>query len=458
MTRGVAGDALQTAAANVAIFAVGFATGILAARLLGPTDRGNLAAIQTWPTFLAMISTLGLGEALVYLAGREPDRRGRYLGSTAVLGLAASAPIVAVGYFLMPTLLAAQSSTTVFWARCYLLLCGLYVLQMAPLRALWGRKDFGICNAFRLLQSLSWLAVLCIAWTLHEGHPQFLSNGLLIAYVLLCFPIWRATLKRVPGPYRPEPRQWGAMLRFGLPSITGNVPQMLNLRLDQMLMAALIPPRLLGLYAVAVAWSGAAQALLRALAGIHFAHIASLAHDTERQLKLFGRVVRMVTVLAIATGGCLLAFTPWGLPLLFGSRFKPAVPAALILTFASGVFGINLAVEEGLRGLGRPAMVLWAELAGLGITGLSLWLLLPRMGIMGAALASILSYSVVGVILIVQTRKVTGLAARALLRPSISEVRESFEKLYLSTRSRGRDTKNSAQDLADDRLRTAQGR
>ena len=41
---------VQTAGANAVITGFGFLTGMLAARLLGPAGRGELAAIQVFPT------------------------------------------------------------------------------------------------------------------------------------------------------------------------------------------------------------------------------------------------------------------------------------------------------------------------------------------------------------------------------------------------------------------------
>ena len=49
---------LLTAATNVILALLGLLTGILAARLLGPQGRGELAAIQAWPSFIATVAIL----------------------------------------------------------------------------------------------------------------------------------------------------------------------------------------------------------------------------------------------------------------------------------------------------------------------------------------------------------------------------------------------------------------
>ena len=47
------GAVLQTLLVRVFILAINLATGIITARALGPIGRGELAAMQLWPYFLA---------------------------------------------------------------------------------------------------------------------------------------------------------------------------------------------------------------------------------------------------------------------------------------------------------------------------------------------------------------------------------------------------------------------
>src|SRR5205807_2768324 len=116
-------------------------------------------------------------------------------------------------------------------------------------------------------------------------------------------------------------------------------------------------------------------------------------------------------------GGVLLILGPVGIPLLFGARFSPAIPAALILTVAGAVLGLNMILEEGIRGLGDTRPILWSELAGLTTTIAALALLLRPLGIVGAAIALLLAYVAVCACLVIQVRSKTGCSAANLLRP-----------------------------------------
>jgi O-antigen/teichoic acid export membrane protein len=124
------------------------------------------------------------------------------------------------------------------------------------------------------------------------------------------------------------------------------------------------------------------------------------------------------------------AVTPWVLPFLFGAAFAAAIPAALIMVGASAIAAVNTVLEEGLRGLGRPMAVLWAELCGLAVTAVALLILLRPLGIVGAALASVCGYSTVLVTLVIASRTLTHYAPMALLRPG----REEIEQIWRASR------------------------
>jgi O-antigen/teichoic acid export membrane protein len=92
---------------------------------------------------------------------------------------------------------------------------------------------------------------------------------------------------------------------------------------------------------------------------------------------------------------------------------------------------MNVVIEQGLLGLGEPALVMRSELTGLAVTAVSLALLLRPFGIMGAAIASMLSYATVAACLLFQSYRVTGNSAIDMLIPRIDEIRRYVERARL---------------------------
>jgi O-antigen/teichoic acid export membrane protein len=420
---------LLTTGANIALAALGVVTGVISARLLGVQGRGELAAIQLWPSFLAGIALLGVPEALTYFTARDMSHAGRHLASAVSLALLISIPFTIVGYWLMPIFLQAQSDGIVNVARVYLIFLPLSALIAVPYQSLRGLGDFVVWNAMRLLPGLTWLGLLLICSMTHLANAQTLAVGYLCTYAFLFIPVGLTIVRRVPRPYKVDPGSWIPMMRYGVPSALSSIPYALNLRMDQMLMLGFLPSNTLGLYVVAVTWSGAVSPLLNAIGSVIFPRIAS-SHLAEQRVNLMAQGTRMTVLLAGMLTFCVLIVTPVALPFLFGVDFAVVVPTALVLVIAGGVAGINTVLEESLRGLGHPKAVLLAELIGLVATISLLVLLLRPLGTMGAALASMLAYSGVTVVLLREIQKTTGCSWQYILRPGRQEV----ESLYRQAR------------------------
>jgi len=396
----------QVLAINVLMAVMGLASGLLAARLLGPERRGELAAIQSWPMLFAALAMLGMPEALVYFSSRERCRAADYLGTATIIALLAGVGFLTVGWILMPVLLCSQTLSTIWFARIYLLMIPLYAVIDLPRNVLRATSAWGTWNGLRLIHTSLWLTVLvgsCIA-------KRFTNPGMLVCLflglqVLFALPHSLVIARNVPGPYRCSASCRRQLLEYGIPTMLTILPQTLNLRLDQLLMASLLAPQPLGYYVVAVAWAGAAAPVFQSVGAVLFPYISAMhepLHYHEFLKVHFPRVLLLVSSITIL----LLAVTPVAIRLLFGPEFSPSIPAALILTTASGFSGLNLILSASLQGLGRPKSILKAEFLGLAVTMVSLAILLPAFGIVGAAVSSFLAYSFTTCALIISTLRI----------------------------------------------------
>src|SRR5262249_47757267 len=215
-------------------------------------------------------------------------------------------------------LLAAQSATVIGAARWYLMVVPVVALLGLPFYPMRGRGDFSAWNALRITPAATWLVILVVAWLVGCHSPTTLAYTYLIGLSLLFFPVAFVTRRRIPGSFAPQRQQFEPLLRYGLPCMLTTFPQTLNLRLDQMLMAGLLPPIDLGLYVAAVAWSGALFPLLNALGWALFPKVAGEPNE-ERRMRSFVQGSRLGSLLAAATGLLLMVVTPGAMILLFGS-------------------------------------------------------------------------------------------------------------------------------------------
>ena len=406
-SRSFGSQVLLTTGTNLVLAAMALVTGSLTARFLGPAGRGELAAMQTWAVMIALLAALGLPDAVVYFTSRMPQRGGQYLASAVCLHLISAVPFILASWLVLPLLLQAQTpeviSAAQWYTAAFVLLQATQGMLLHPLR---GRNDFVPWNLLRILYMVGWLTVLLLAGLLQRATPQFLAVGFLLSLVIVGVPTLLVVMRRVPGPLANDTQVWRPMLSYGLPLALGSVPQMFNLRLDQLMMAALLPPTSLGYYAVAVAWGSAAGPLLNGIGAVLFPRVANASTSSE-QISQLGRVMRLSSVCTFGFSLALLLITPLAIITLFGMAFAPAVSAAMILVVASGVNGFNVILEEGARGLGATRVVMWAEMIGLVVTVVALGFLLRPFEIMGAAVASVLGYLTIMIALLAQVRQIT---------------------------------------------------
>ncbi len=405
---------LLTLLTNMILAVMALVSGLIAARLLGPTGRGELAAIETWPTFLAVVGSLGISEALVYYSARIPNQAGKWLSTSILSALVTSIPFVIIGYLFMPSLLASQSSEIINASRQYLwLLPIMAVLGMLP-HPLRGRDDLFAWNFVRILPSIVWVLILIYCSIQQIDNPKYIAYFYLIGLVLLILPTVWIVLRRIPAPYSPSIDYLKPMLKYGLPSMLSSLPYNLNLKLDKMIMAGFLGPKSLGLYVVAVAWSGAIIPLITAMPSVMLPRVAGES-EKSRQNSMLAQSTRLGFFLSIVFATLLAAVTRIFFPIIFGQQYTPAVPSAIILSFASGILGVNLLLETGLMSLGKPKYVMLAELVGLLVTVILLSLLLKPYQILGAAIASFVSYSILSVILVLLVSRETKISWNNLL-------------------------------------------
>lgn len=410
----------MTMLANLLLAVLGLASAGLAGRLLGTTGRGELAAIQVVGAFVLLVCLFGLPDAALYGVSREPRRAGHISGTAAALVAALSVVVVLIASPLAHRFLAGYGPEVQRAGVVYLLSCPVLALVLLGQQILRGRQQFAWWNVLRVAVAGVWLAVLVGVAMVDGGHVGRIAFWYVLALLaLLPLVVW-VVHHHVPGPYQPRRADARSLLAFGLPSFGAALPQLLNLRLDQLMLTSMVKASDLGLYAAAVGWSWAVNPVLMAIAPIIFPKVASAATSQE-QAELLSRASRLGVAAASIVAIGVAALTPLGIRLLYGPSFGPSTGPAVVLVLAGAVFGYGYILEEGTRGLGRPKAVLVAELAALAVTVVVLLVAVPVVGIMGAALASLVGYVVIVAVLVGLLSRRFDLGVTRLLVPHRSD-------------------------------------
>lgn len=409
-----------TLIASGAIAAASLCSGLLLARTLTPELRGVLATVLLWPTMLALFSDLGLGFGVAFFVAKEPESGSALWTASLLYALVGGSVLAAAGAWLVPPLLGLDADVAAALRLAMVIVPASHVASFASMLLL-GAGRLREYNAVRAWLNVGYaLGVAALAAVGRGGvHPYalaYIGTQLAGAALATALVVWRLHVR--PAWSAPLLRP---LFAYGGKAYASSVVAQTNLRLDQMIMSAVVPFAELGKYVVAVAMASTVGPLYTTLA------IVALPQVTRQgDAAAGGRESIRYFQLGVLAGGPLLVLAvllmPWLLPLLFGDQYPGAVLPAQILMLASLGQGMNVLLGNCLRGLGRPGLPALAEGAGIVVTVGLLLLLLPLLGAVGAALVSLLAYTAAALMQMLFVTRAAGLPARAWWTPKWREL------------------------------------
>jgi O-antigen/teichoic acid export membrane protein len=415
---------LRTLVASMAAVGIGMVNSILLARWMGPTGRGEIAAAMLWPSILVYTSSMGMFSATTFFSTQLDVRVESVLGNSLFFSFAQSIGAVLLGFFTLPWLLSSQSGMVLNVSRLYLLVIPLSLVTINCTSLLQGRMQIGVTNWLRLIVPTGYL--VGVIFLKYSGFLTLLN--IIILHLLLniialgagVFIMWRLRTIRELGCDVGLAKK---MLKYGLKVQVGEVSQTANVRLDQALMAAWLPPAQLGFYVVAVSAAGIPNILSSTVRFIITPAISNTEAARDKHALLIV-AFRKYWILSLLIGIAIGAILPFTIPLVFGVNFIAATLPALILLVGAIAVGAKDVLTGGSQGLGNPWLSSRIDLITFCITGVLLFLLLPRFGIIGAALITTSVYLVQLVLIVINLNRSHNITPLSLFRLNLADMRE----------------------------------
>ncbi|NBV54737.1 MAG: hypothetical protein EBR79_03385 [Proteobacteria bacterium] len=335
------------------------ASGILAARLLGPEMRGELAALLLLPLTLQLVSLAGLPQAQTVLAAQKPVKAAAITGTTCVLVLLPCLVAILAGLAAVPFLL---EDPALQQHAAWVLICLIPLLSFygIPTSTALGLKHYGIFNLYRIGGSVLYLVAVLFAF--FKPDALVISWGYVALLTVVGLPLSYVLCRRyVHGPLRWDAKLIRPLYHFARPTFLSQLPQLLGQRFDQFVVLAVLNTTALGYYSIALAVGQMFATLQQTVGTVLLPYLAGSARDGRNPALLFGSALRVSLALSAAGVTVLGLMLPWLLPLLFGQAFAPAISAAIILLAAYALSGLHTAFIDGFRGIGLPNLPLWSE-------------------------------------------------------------------------------------------------
>ncbi|MDX6528841.1 MAG: hypothetical protein QOH41_1131 [Blastocatellia bacterium] len=418
---------LRTLIVNCGINALGLINSILLSHWLGPVGRGEIAAAMLWPGLLIYLSSMGLIVSSMYFSS-VPDAKPRVVLNNAILmGLLLSGIALPLAFIALPFLLKSQSSYVISASRAYLIVIPLSLITQFGMGVLQGRLRLVELNWLRVIIPTGYLAgtiVLMALGRLTLIHILILHLGLsVVALAATLAVLIRAGIG--PGT-QTEAGLAKQMLRYGAKVHVGQVSGLANVSLDQVLMAAWLPPAYLGLYVVAVSSAGLSQMLSQAVQTVTMPGIAREPSDTERGT-ILQSVFRRYWLVSLGIMLAMALILPLLIPIIFGRAFAPAIWPAEVLLLASCFKGAEQVLGGGAGASGNPWLGSKASLVALLVTVGLLYALLRRIGIMGAAIATAAAYLAELTVVIYGLRRTHSISPGSLFRFNFKDLQLAWQ-------------------------------
>ncbi|MEO7556253.1 MAG: polysaccharide biosynthesis C-terminal domain-containing protein [Acidimicrobiales bacterium] len=360
---------------------------IIAARVLGPGGRGQLALEVTLVTLaMGLLATSVAIAGRLHLVGDDPTSPDHYFGLGAVVVVLQTGVCAVIALVLLPLAGVPRSSALVLGP---MLFGAVLVAAYISTNALYAYGRFvqaGILDSgssvVTLVASVGLLAadVRTVSWYLAAFTAGSLAE--------LLAGVWFHRRNNLRIRPRVDRAAWRTLLRTGVPATGLGVAQSATYRLDRYLVGLFLTPSFVGVYAVA----GTITELLRL---VPFAVSQVLLHRVAANLltERFQQRVHTLTVALTALEITLLGLlAPVIVPAVFGRAYLGAVTPLRILLVGELAVSSFLIDSSTLMGRRRPgAAAQAAVLALVVVTALDL-ALIPAFQLAGAAWASVVGY------------------------------------------------------------------
>jgi O-antigen/teichoic acid export membrane protein len=392
-------DYVHNAWVEITLVILGFVSGTLVARWLGPEGRGQLSAAMMWPAALGILCSLGLQHAFAYAVGvgwASPKQLERLAFKfTLFVGL----PATLLYWLLCPLILKHQFPAELWVPRlfAFYIPLSLYVGLMLPVYQ--GGGEFLRWNASRLFRNGTWTMWIIIAGPL-IGLTVFnlLAIQIVVMGVLGFFLF--SQLKHLKDRRKKEIEPSIKLIfKYGMAIYISGLAYTVNQQLDQLLLSLWVAPSELGQYAAAVSLAGVLLIIPSTVGPILFSKVARASDEPIEQRRHTRHAALLTLALLVPAGLGLMILAPWATHLLYGAAYAKAGQVLRILAPATILLGVGYTMADVLRSSGKPMYSTYGALAGGVITVVGLAWALPRFGIIGAAWVSFSAY---GIMMLVQ--------------------------------------------------------
>ena len=363
------------------------------ARNLGPGNYGELSYAISFVGIFSFFVPLGMDQILLKYLAKYPDKKNEYLGTAITLRITAS--MVAIIVCVLSAFLISSKDVSlllIFIISFYSVFSSFQLLSYEFLAE--ARAKYPSLLSLGIVFILNVLKILAIYF---GKGVIYLALILLLESLLYCFGYLYLKTKIYKDTEKLRFNKEIALkiLRKSYPLIFASAFYIIYTRIDQVMIKHMINADAVGLYDAAVRISELTY-FIPSLLLISF--FPALINAQKQSLELYHKRTKKLLLLILLTS-CVIAalttlFSKHIILIIFGSSFLGAVPVLYLYAWSTIGASLNSFAQQILIVENDTKNILISALLGM-ITNVSLNLyLIPLYGITGAAFATLISYMV----------------------------------------------------------------
>ena len=401
-------------AVNLSILVINFITGILSARYLGPTGRGELAIINQWLLLLGGLCAFGLPGAVVYMGKTSSNEREYYLGAYLIIAPLAGLIGLVAGEVFLPYAMGEDAEHVLSLLRVLLITLPCTVLSDGIVGNLQTLNAFKKIMLFKFSLPVGSLVIMSalIAFNVYNVKNYITIYYLWVMFVLAILFI---SLIRMIKPKFKSVLQYSRQLSKKGVQIFGTVVVgVFSGGLDQIVISMLLSSYVLGLYSVAISIGTIVPSLMIGSLSFYFWPKLMDLNEEERAKKVEDThsLLFYGSMLVCLCGSIVTYFL---LPVLYGNEYLLSIPMAIAFLLVAPFKVAHSILVSYLNTKGDFNRITIAEIVGLASGISAMYLLLPVVGNIGAPLGVIVSSLVKWCLMFYWSYK-KGLAASNMMR------------------------------------------
>ncbi len=388
---------VQTIVAKLMMQALNAVTGILTARALLPTGRGQLAAMTLWSMFIAGMTTLGVPTAMVYAIRKWPEMRGSLMTSgllmISVLGTLAGI----FGAIFLPHWMHQYPLWVVRDAQFLMVVTPLCSISFAERSILEAHSTFTALNLTQVFQPAITIAGLFTLFFLHRLTVLNAAFAYAVAIVPVVVYLGFEIRPLLSAAAKPTIEAAKLLLGYGVRAYGSDLLGTLAFQVDQILVITNLTPADMGSYVVMLSLSRMFNIFQNSVSTVLFPKTAGESEETV--LAMVGRAARVSVCITAAATASVAIVGPTLMRIFYGKDYTTAIGCLRLLLIEVTVSGLTQVLSQAFFSLGRPGINTILQGIGLSLSVPLMIVLIPRYGLDGAA-ASLLTSTVARLVLV----------------------------------------------------------